>query len=60
MGNRAAFSILEEILHSEHIWYVRNMNYDVAVGERIVAYTCIVLVNQIRQRSKREIMDLVV
>ena len=54
------FSILEEILHSEHIWYVRNRNYDVAVGERIVAYNCIVLVNQIRQRSKREIMDLVV
>jgi hypothetical protein len=54
------FSILEEILHSEHIWYVRNRNYDVAVGERIVAYNCIVLVNQIGQRSKREIMDLVV
>ncbi|EQB70276.1 MAG: hypothetical protein AMDU1_APLC00064G0012, partial [Thermoplasmatales archaeon A-plasma] len=27
---------------------------------RIVAYNCIVLVNQIGQRSKREIMDLVV
>ena len=54
------FSILEEILHSEHIWHVRNRNYDVAVGERIVAYNCIVLVNQIRQRSKREIMGLVV
>ena len=35
-------------------------NYDVAIGERIVAYNCIVMVNQIRQRSKREIMDLVV
>ncbi len=54
------FSILEEIMHCEHIWHVRNRNYDVAVGERIVAYNCIVLVNQIRQRSKREIMDLVV
>ena len=41
------FSILEEILHCEHIWYVRNRNYDVAVGERIVAYNCIVLVNRI-------------
>ena len=54
------FSILEEILHCENIWYVRNRNYDVAVGQRIVAYNCIVLIDQIRQRSKREIMDLVV
>jgi hypothetical protein len=35
-------------------------NYDVAIGERIVAYNCIVMVNQIRHRSKREIMDIVV
>ena len=54
------FSILEEILHCEYIRYVRYRNYDVAVGERIVKYNCIVLVNQIRQRSKRKIMDLVV
>ena len=54
------FSILEEILHCENIWYVSNRNYDVAIGERIVAYNCIVMVNQIKQRSKREIMDIVV
>ena len=35
-------------------------NYDVAIGERIVVYNCIVMVNQIRHRSKREIMDIVV
>jgi hypothetical protein len=46
------FSILEKILHCEYIRYVRNGNYDVTVGERIAAYNCIVLVNQIRQRSK--------
>lgn len=44
----------------KYIWYVRNRNYDVAVGERIVAYNCIAIVNQIGHRSKREIMDLVV
>ncbi len=43
----------------KHIWYVRNRNYDV-VGEGVVVYNCIVLINQKRQRSKREIMDLVV
>jgi len=29
------FSILEEILHSEHIWYVRSRNYDVVVDSGI-------------------------
>ena len=53
------FSILEEILLSEHIWYVSNRNSDVAVGERIVAYNGIILVNQLRQRLKRKIMELV-
>jgi hypothetical protein len=38
---------------------VPNCNYDVAVGERIVPYYCIVMVNQIRQKSKNEVMDLV-
>jgi hypothetical protein len=54
------FFIPKEILHCENIWYVRYRNYDVAVGKRIVKYNCIVLVNQIRQGSKRKIMDLVV
>ena len=60
MGNRGDISIVGEILYSEHIWYVCSRNHDVAVGERIVAYNCIVLVSQIRQRLKREIMNLVV
>lgn len=54
------FSILERIMHFEHVWYVSNRNYDVDIGERIVAYNCVVMVNQIRHRSKREIMDIVV
>ena len=54
------FSILEEILHCENIFYLSNRNYDVTMGERIVAYNCIVMVNQIRQRPKREIMDIVI
>ena len=54
------FSILEKILHCEYIRYVCSSNYEVTVGERIVAYNCIVPVNQLRQRSERKIMDLVV
>jgi hypothetical protein len=48
-----AFFILAWLIQYEHIWYVRNRNYDVAPGERKVAYNGIVLINQIRQRSKR-------
>ena len=41
------FSILKEILGMEYIWYVRNRNYDVSVGEIIVAYNCIVMADKI-------------
>ena len=41
-------SILKEILHFENIFYVSNRNYDFTIVERIVAYNCIVMVNQIR------------
>ena len=54
------FSILKEILNCAKIGYVRNRNYDFAIGERITAYNCINMVNQIKQRLKREIMDIVV
>ena len=63
MGDKRTFSILEEILHCWNIWYVRNRNYrnyDVTIGGRIVVYNCIIMANQIMQRSKREIMDIVV
>ncbi len=53
------FSILKEILGMEHIWYVRNRNYDVAVGEIILAYNCIVMTNKIAGRAGRKIMHIV-
>ncbi len=59
-GIGRTFSILEEMLHSECIRYIPNRNCDVAVGERIFAYNCIVMVNQIRHRPQREIMDIVI
>ena len=30
-----------------HIWYVGNRNYDIAIGEIIVAYNCIVMADKI-------------
>jgi len=54
------FALLEDILGCEYIWFVRNRNYDVSVGMKIVAYNIIILLNQILDRPKRKIMDLVV
>ena len=43
----------------EHIWYVRNRNYDAAIGEIIVAYNCIIMVDKIKGRAGRKIMYIV-
>ena len=53
------FSILKEILRMEYIWYVRNRNYDVSIGEIIVAYNSIVMANKISGISGRKIMCIV-
>lgn len=54
------FAILEDILNSEYIWFVRKRNYDVSIGMKIVVYNTIILLNQIYNRPKRQIMDVVV
>ncbi|MGC8681314.1 MAG: hypothetical protein ACP5TW_04695 [Thermoplasmata archaeon] len=47
-----SFAILEDILKSEYIWYVRNRNYDVSIGIKIVAYNIIILLNRMLDRQK--------
>ena len=54
------FAILEDILGCEFLWYTRHRNYDVTIGMKIVVYNIIILINQIYQRPKRQIMDVVV
>ena len=54
------FSILKEILEMEYIWYVRHRNYDVSIGEIIVAYNCIVMANKITGISGRRIIYIVI
>ena len=54
------FSILKEILEMEYIWYVRHRNYDVSIGEIIVAYNCIVMANKITGVPRRKIMYIVI
>ena len=53
------FSILKEILGMEHIWYVKHRNYDVSIGELIVAYNCIVMTNKITGVPRTKIMYIV-
>ena len=53
------FSILKEIPGMGHIWYVRNRNYDIAIGEIIAAYNCIVMANKIAGISRRKIIYIV-
>ena len=50
---------LKEILEIEHIWYVRNRNYDISVGEIIVAYNCTLMSNKISERTGRKIIHIV-
>jgi hypothetical protein len=39
----STFSILDGMLGSEDIWYVRNSNYDTAMGLKIIAYNMMVI-----------------
>ena len=53
------FSILKEILGMEYIWYVKHRNYDVSIGETIIAYNCIAMVNKIKGVPGRKIMHII-
>jgi hypothetical protein len=37
------FSILEEIMNAENIWYVRNRSYDTAMGLKAIAYNLMIV-----------------
>lgn len=52
------FAIPEDILGCEYIWYVRNRDYEVSIGVKIVAYNITILMNPLYQRPKRQIIDV--
>jgi len=54
------FALLEGIFGCEFLWYARYRNYDVTIGMKIVAHNIIILMNQIYQRPKRQIMDVII
>jgi len=54
------FSILEEIMKSEDIWYVKERNYDTAMGLKIIAYNLMVISNIEQGEKARAINKIVV
>ncbi|GGM76587.1 hypothetical protein GCM10007108_13330 [Thermogymnomonas acidicola] len=53
------FSILEEIMRAENIWYTRNRSYDIAIGLKAIAYNLVVVSNMKAGEKPREIMKIV-
>ena len=53
------FSILEEIMKAENIWYTGNRSYDTAIGLRAIAYNLMVISNIETGEKPREIMKIV-
>ena len=54
------FSILDGMLGSEDIWYVRNRNYDTAMGLKFIAYNLMVIWNIENGERPRAINKIVV
>ena len=53
------FSILEEILKCENIWYTVNRDYDTAIGLKAIAYNLMVISNRELGEKPRKIMKIV-
>jgi transposase len=53
------FSILEEIMKAEYIWYTVNRDYDTAIGLKAIAYNLMVISNRELGEKPRGIMKIV-
>ena len=53
------FSILEEIMKAEYIWYTNNRDYDTAIGLKTIAYNLMIISNRELGERPREIMKIV-
>ena len=52
-------SILEGILDLEFIWYIRNRDFDTAIGLKILTHSLVVIHNHLHGRSLRKIMGII-
>ena len=53
------FSILEEIMRAENIWYIKKRSYDTAIGLKAIAYNLMIVSNVKAGEKPREIMKIV-
>ena len=53
------FSILEEIMKAENIWYTKNRDYDNAIGLKAIAYNLMLISNMELGEKPREIKKIV-
>ena len=54
------FSILEEILKAENIWYTNNKDYDIAIALKAIVYNLMVISNRKLGEKPREIKKIVI
>ena len=54
------FSILEEIMKTENIWYVKNRDYDIAMGLKAIAFNLVIVSNMKSGEKAWEIKKIVV
>lgn len=59
VSQERTFSILEETLQCENIWYTGNRDNDAATGLKAIAYNLIVISNRESGEKPREIMKIV-
>ncbi len=53
------FSIMEEMLQCEYVWYTKNRNYDTTMGLKAIAYNLMIVVNKEIGENPRSIMKFV-
>ena len=53
------FSILEEIMKTENLWYIKKRSYDTAIGLKSIAYNLMIISNIKMGNKPREIMKIV-
>ena len=51
------FSIVEEIMGAENLWYTRNRSYDIAIGLKIISYNLMIISNtETRDNENRQLL----
>ena len=52
------FSVLEEIMGAEDIWYTTNRSYDSAISLKSIAYNLVIMLNKEAGNMSREMIRI--